>query len=319
MRSVIFDKSGTKIAEVPYKAFDFFEGRAMISTLGMNARYGFMDTSGAVVVPVIYESASYFSAGRARVQEEKGKTGFIDQNGQMVVPAVFLDAGSFSEGLAAACTEAGWAYINPAGEMVIPPLAQWKEVPHFSCGRAPFRADDSKWGFIDQTGARVITAQFVGCDFFSEDLCRARVAEDSGFIDLAGNWHIMPIFQRAGYFHQGLASVHQGTQVRFIDTHGETRFDLNAIGLGLEVGSFCEGLCSFKKDGKWGFINLEGRVVIDPIFEYSMPPCFSEGLASVEKEGNLLYVDHTGQVVMDMGPVFTGSDFHSGLASIFYL
>lgn len=316
MKSIIIDKRGQKIAEVPYSAFDFSGGRAMISTVGANNRYGFINTAGEVIIPVIYAAASSFSNGRARVKDDKGKSGFVDQNGQMVIPAVYSEVGPFYEGLAAVRTDDGWAYINPAGEIVISPIAHWKKVPHFSCGRAPFQADDNKWGYIDLKGAKVIPAQFVDYDYFSEDLCIAWLGESAGFIDLAGNWHIQPILKRVDRFSHGLAAAYQGAQVYFIDTHGDTRFDLNAIGQGLQVDSFREGLCSFKKDGKWGFINLEGRVVIEPIYTSFIPPHFSEGLAAVEKDGKLLYIDQTGKVELELGSGLSGGNFSEGLTCI---
>jgi hypothetical protein len=202
---------------------------------------------------------------------------------------------------------------------VIAPIAHWKDTPRFSCGRAPFQADDNSWGYIGPTGAKVIPAQFASYDHFSEDLCRAKSGGNFGFIDPAGNWQIQPAFERAGYFHQGLAAVHQGSSVRFINIHGEMRFNMDMIGQGLEVADFHEGLCGFKKDGKWGFINLGGQVVIDPIYDSTMPPQFAEGLAQVEKDGKLLYIDQTGKIALDLGPVFKGSDFSGGLACINFM
>ena len=48
------------------------------------------------------------------------------------------------------------------------------------------------------------------------------------------------------------------------------------------AGAFSEGLGKVKKDGKWGFIDKSGKVVIEPQFDSIFN--FSEGLAEVEKD-----------------------------------
>ena len=43
---------------------------------------------------------------------------------------------------------------------------------------------------------------------------------------------------------------------------------------------FSEGLAAVKKDGKWGFIDLSGNLVIDTV--YDSAGSFSEGLCAVQ-------------------------------------
>ena len=74
-----------------------------------------------------------------------------------------------------------------------------------------------------------------------------------------------------------------------------------------------------EKNGKWGFIDREGRVVISPQFDYSRAEPtitqFSEGLAGVTKNGKFGYVDKTGAYVI--GPTFTkGFEFRDGIAEV---
>ena len=57
------------------------------------------------------------------------------------------------------------------------------------------------------------------------------------------------------------------------------------------------GLLSIKKDGKWGYMDKTGKVVIEPQFDGVR--LFSEGLANVwigDKEG---YIDKTGKIVIN--------------------
>ena len=51
----------------------------------------------------------------------------------------------------------------------------------------------------------------------------------------------------------------------------------------------------YLKDDKWGYIDKNGNVVID--FIYDDANSFSEELASVEKDGKYGYIDKEGNVV----------------------
>ena len=57
------------------------------------------------------------------------------------------------------------------------------------------------------------------------------------------------------------------------------------------------GLYSFKKDGKYGFINKQGQEVIP--FIYNEAWYFSEGFALVEKDGKWFYINKQGECVKD--------------------
>ena len=59
------------------------------------------------------------------------------------------------------------------------------------------------------------------------------------------------------------------------------------------AGGFSDGLALVKLDGKWGFIDKEGHVVIP--FEYDDAEDFSEGLAHVEKDGEWFYINQKGE------------------------
>jgi WG containing repeat len=69
-----------------------------------------------------------------------------------------------------------------------------------------------------------------------------------------------------------------------------------------------------QKDGKWGFIDKTGKVVIEPQFYWVEE--FSEDLASFEiEDGKHGYIDETGKVVVE--PVFDrAEDFSEGLAPV---
>lgn len=79
---------------------------------------------------------------------------------------------------------------------------------------------------------------------------------------------------------------------------------------------FTDGLAAVQKHGEWGFIDTKGRVIIEP--QFVSVGLFSEGLATFQdkrhpnKEG---YIDKSGNVVIE--PRFdAASDFHNGVARV---
>ena len=79
-------------------------------------------------------------------------------------------------------------------------------------------------------------------------------------------------------------------------------------------GSFSEGLAKYSDRG-WGFIDREGRVVIEARFYEAAN--FSEGLAFVRlsEKHKVGYIDQKGELVIP-AQFMWASDFHDGLAAV---
>ncbi|MBQ3995541.1 MAG: WG repeat-containing protein, partial [Clostridia bacterium] len=76
---------------------------------------------------------------------------------------------------------------------------------------------------------------------------------------------------------------------------------------------------AFCKDGLWGFVTLDGTVLLEPQFEDATS--FSKGMAAVKKDGKWGYIDKTGEFLIpptfeEAGPLSpSGSAFvknHAG-------
>lgn len=84
--------------------------------------------------------------------------------------------------------------------------------------------------------------------------------------------------------------------------------------------SFSEGLANVKVGGRWGFINEEGKFVINPQFEHKYRGSdhaynFSDGMAQVEYDGKWGYIDKEGILVVSPQFDFT-EDYTEGLAVV---
>jgi len=153
------NKTGSVIIPANYYWLGGFNEGLCPAQRGYDTGCGYIDTEGNVVIEFnsSWAWAGKFSEGLARVRNTEGKYGFINTSGEVVIPFMYKNAGSFSEGLAWVIDrdvisyydkEATTYYIEKSGEMAIETLGYCSE---FRDGIAETAA-----GYIDKTGKVLI-------------------------------------------------------------------------------------------------------------------------------------------------------------------
>jgi len=186
--------------------------------------WGYVDKKGKMRIKPAFVAAGQFSKGRAAVMLPRKRwtgCGFIDKTGAFVVPAKYFGTYRYRNGLARVIVS-GWlgsagarhGFIDRAGKEVIKPRFGYSE--DFSEGLAAVRVDE-KWGYIDKTGKLVIAAKYGRAHSFSEGLAAVRVGgiynplrgehdgDKAGYIDRTGQFVIPPKFETGLPFSEGLA------------------------------------------------------------------------------------------------------------------
>ncbi|MBZ5516641.1 MAG: WG repeat-containing protein [Acidobacteriia bacterium] len=98
-----------------------------------------------------------------------------------------------------------------------------------------------------------------------------------GYKDIQGKVMIKPQFEMAEEFSaEGVAPVVDGNGWAYINASGKVVIRPFVVDNGPDY--FTEGLARFTREGKFGFFNKWGRVVIAPKFDFAAP--FAEGLAA---------------------------------------
>lgn len=116
---------------------------------------------------------------------------------------------------------------------------------------------------------------------------------------------IPPRFSDAGSFSEGLAPVCLNGKYGFIDKDGKCVIPYRFDYLGV----FSEGLAVARMNGKYGFIDKTGKSVIPYRFDFAS--CFSSGLAAVRSAGEQFYIDKDGKAYADREAV---RDSYTGFA-----
>jgi len=161
----------------------------------------------------------------------------------------------------------------------------------------------SGYQFVDKTGATIINPQFSKVSCFYENLALARHSGEKskwGYIDKQGNYKIQPEYLQGTIFSEGIAFVvKENTEPIALDKNGSVIFTLQNIE---EVMILRENLAPFCKEiggvKKWGFIDKNGRIVINPQFRQTR--LFSDGLCAVCNDDDLWgYIDRKGILVIN--------------------
>lgn len=101
--------------------------------------------------------------------------------------------------------------------------------------------------------------------------------------------------EQAYSLSDGLAKVTSATSdtVRYVDKAGKTELTLTGF---TWAGSFSEGLAPVVKDGKYGYVDKDGRVVIAPTYDTASD--FTDGKAVVQLNDKYGVVDTEGRSVI---------------------
>ena len=227
--------------------------------------------------------------------------GFIDHTGRVVIKPQFIWADDFWRGLGTVyvCGH----YVSIDANSTIHPLRS--AVP----GLLEIRRQGPRVGFVDERGQFAIPARFDNALPFSDGRAAVQVGDKWGFIDTTGRMVIPPSFSDAYYFREGVAHVQIDSEDVLINRSGQ----VIASGYELISGIVNQGRIPVTRDGKGGYLDLEGRIAIP--LAYDDVRSFSGGLAEVKKGNKWGYIDRSGQVVIPFQFDSVGS-FGSGLAPI---
>jgi hypothetical protein len=218
---------------------------AVLKVVG-GSKWGYINAKGKFVIPPMYDHASDFQDNDLAIIRLLDRDGVIDFSGYFIVKPKYDTINPFSEGRATVIDSKGFKVIDESG----------KEIT------------SNAYSFIDD---------------FKE--CRALVADTNkmgqylyGYLNRMGK-EILPLeYKTASEFNQGKAVVKlkSGSYALIGLTGKIVKTYPYAF-----VGNYGEGLLSFKQsqNGKFGFIDEEGNIVMEPQFSGVEP--FKNGRAIV--------------------------------------
>jgi hypothetical protein len=257
------------------------------------SKWGYANDSGDAMIRPQFERASDFHEGLARVVS-RGRLSFISPSGKVVfsLPEDATAAGNFSEGLAWFKAER-YGYIDRDGRVVIRP--QFSNAGDFHNGLAP--------------ACKTVAEQPAACAQW-------------GYIQKSGAWMITFRYRHATSFSEGVANVVDlnGVEQFYVNAKGNRVFDIS-LDKGwrlLALGPFSEGKALIgvsDEDGKsrYGYLDHFGKVSV--LSSFSGGRDFCEGYAIVLSSGNVQVLNSVGDVAFKT-PFTEAGDFHEGMCRV---
>jgi hypothetical protein len=291
-RKSFIDTSGHSLFEAKYDVIREFSegvcavniGEKRIPNIGLISepgKWGYIDKTGKLVIPMTFTHAENYSEGLAAINEgDKGA--FIDHDAKAVFEVPLDVTLGFHEGIVGVLYRGSLAYFDRTGKKISPPLGYGPKNHSFSEGLVPVEIN-GKSGFMDRTGKIVIEPQFEDAEDFSEGLAPVKVRGEVttwcprepsgtrkgftmkwGYIDKTGKMVIPAEFESADSFSEGLGAINQCDEGFFIDKTGKKI----VLGNFSYVSPFAAGMSRINvgvNEGRmWGLIDKSGKMIWGP-------------------------------------------------------
>lgn len=227
--------------------------------------YGLTDATGSEIIPCEYKELYPFSEeGFALARTEDNRWVYIDEDDQIrkAPDSEYGKLGMYTADGTPAEKDGKYGYLDenmePAGKF------QWEELTGLKEGTGAGQKD-GKWSLVNKKGKAK-----------GEDCYEDVITDAFGFCSAQKR-----IFVKTGDGYQMINT--KGKQV------GELTFD--------DARAFTkEGYAAVCKDGKWGFVDSDGELVID--YTYENAESFQNGFASVASDGKWGYINEKGAMVI---------------------
>jgi hypothetical protein len=240
--------------------------------VGNSSLWGLIDETGSNKANLLYNFVSQVGDEGVRILAGDENT-LVDGKGVVRGKLSFVPtaAGIYSEGLIAIKNDKTYGYYDSLGDYK---FGKYLAASNFTNGKAAVSEKEGTWQIIDKDGKAV---------------------SDTTYKDVKLN-------ADGSYIKKGVMVAKTDDKYKLYDKKGKQigNFECDDIDVVTD-----DGLIAFKKDGKWGFVNTSGKVVIDAAFDSAKS--FSNGLAGVCSGEKWGFIDESGTVVIDYQ--FYGVDY----------
>lgn len=272
----------------------------------------------------LYQAVNAFSCGFAAVKSDE-LYGVVDETGKRVLSKAYKEAGNFShytnkknkddsDNVIPVCTKDGkWMYISSSGNKKIEideeiefdylglyidngltaasvsgkysyyntnfekQFGDYDYASSFNCGCAAVRVGKNEWYIINDKGEKINSTPYLDVVLDSKEIA---FRNDRAFVNTDGNYYMIDT-------SCNIIGKQKFSEAKpFLDTKSNNG----------DANSDCV-LAAVSVDGKWGYIDVDGNLVIDAQFQDAHS--FSNSLAAVSMDGKWGFINKEGKVVID--------------------
>ena len=316
-----------------YDYRDTYEEYYGVAVVGKDGKFGYINNRGVEITPPKYDCALRFHWDVGRVQLN-GKWGLVNKQGKEITPPVYDEIKGHQDPIVKLGNKYGFL-SRKTGKLLTPVkydhAKQWVQVFNFTSrkfGRkdlAPVQLD-GKWGCVNVYGEEVIPVKYEKIDVNQSENPRIVAKSDGKWGFVAENGKEITAFEYDDVeeFDNGRARVQKDLKYGFINKHGTTVIPL--------LYDDCEPRFTYvrhdeerrilpiwiKRDGKYGFMDIDGNEIIRPKYELALPfhsIAGSRELAAVVLNSAAGFIDQTEKNVI---PCMYEPDFENRYHYSFY-
>lgn len=280
-KEALTEKMQELMAQIEYEyEFDYYTYEDIgvfaggLCAVCRDGKWGYVGEKATLKIGCKYREAGVFAGGLAYVRDMGDELYFINTNDEKKLP---VDntlqpqmEGILNEGLYPVRLGEEYFYCNESGEMVLGPFIQ---AASFNLGKAAVLTEEG-WTFIDTAGNVLTPNTYMNVMLDKKRIAfrngRAFVETEEGIFMIDENF--LPVgeavYEAAVPFYETTyAAVKKDGRWGFVDSMGNM-----VIPCSYEAAdSFANGYAAVCEEERWGYINSDGEIAIEPAFAAAAP------------------------------------------------
>ncbi len=317
----------------PKDTFDYvFRGRWHNYVVIKNGLYGVIDTNYHLIVKPEYDFIAYYENSGFRVKKNK-KWGILNTKGHLVIPIIYEEVGPSGRNTFCAKKSGKWGLLDSLNRWLIPAEMDSR----FRMYLEGVVKKNGRYGVMSQRGEVVIPIIYSKAINYEDPLTyrfkngifskplnyklkdehdsiiykrfksiesekNYRIYEENslyGLKDMNHNIIVKPQYRTFLNFSEGLAFVIGDSFQGYIDSNGNQviALDTQYYGRSFQNGSASFRLTPSLKNNKWGSIDRQGKIIIEPKYDWLSK--YSNGRYRAHQDSSILILDSNGQFIQE--------------------
>jgi hypothetical protein len=293
------DRKGTEVLFKQYEETYFYYGNTGIAK--KDGKFGLIDRDGNPLTDFRYNMIFFFGFNHFKGIISKNSNHLLDNRGKIVfnenleydIKSDYFEKDSLLVYEKIIDNKKLQGLVGIDNNIIIEPKYDniyFIEDPDFFVVKK-----DNKYGFVNKSGIEIIPVIYDQVGFnITEDLISVKQKNKWGFVNRNNEIIIAFEYDEAYPFFDGIAFVKKENIYEGIDKNNTVKAKFSTEKS--EFPFYSNNLSLFKKDGKYGYINKKGNVVIPAIYLYAYP--FVNEMAYVELNGKSGFINKKGKEII---------------------
>ena len=333
----LIDLSGKELLQCEYDKIEALEGVQNTFKITKDGKVGIADNKGNVLITPSYAEITSLDKDRSQgfiVKNSDGKYGIVDTANKQVLETKYDTVEKIYRNDYYVVTENGkQEVVKKAGDIVLSGNYDKIEAILQNPENGIIYKQKEKYGIMNLSGAVVIKPEYEKLKEGASGSIIAKKDSKYGIIDLQGNQKVEFKYQNLSYNEKADLYIAEDDQYEneILDSNYQVKQTGYLIELNTDKGYMelnqnnsykyynfkfeeqnveniftSNTLFASKKDGKYGFVDKNGKTVVDYIYD-DVTSQNSYGYAGIKKDGKWGAIDKDGKVVKE--PTYNLDDY----------